>query len=322
MRILQAFPQDGFSYERHGEIATLAPQAWQAWTHWPADAPIGGPPEAVEDRVLLAALDRIERDLSILVDLETIASEVGLSPFHFHRRFAESMGETIGAYVRRTRLEHAATIICRTPTPILDAALRTGYNSQPAFTRAFARRFHATPSRLRAAVAASMPTASRLHHDLVQGTAEVRRDKTPLIAMRFHGGLHLIPGHWRRFARMVTAAGLSLDGAQPVGILYDDPALTAPERMRYDCALVDPGSTFPPLRAPLRRMRMRSGTYASLDVAGPHHLIAEAIFGVCVLWMPRAKRVFGDAPAYEVYGAPPWAAGGHFSARVLVPTDG
>lgn len=321
MRKLHDFPPDDFSYERHGEVAIVARQSWQAWTHWPTDLPASAPPETVEDRVLLAALDRIERDLSARLDLETIAADVGLSPFHFHRRFAEAMGETIGAYVRRTRLEHAATIICRTPTPILDAALRTGYNSQPAFTRAFARRFATTPSRMRAVIAAATPNATQLHHDLVQGTTAVRKEKTDLIAMRFHGGLHLIPNHWRRFARSIRAAGVSLDGAQPIGILYDDPALTAPERMRYDCALVDSGSTFPPLRAPLRRLRMREGAYAGVNVTGPHHLIAEAIFGVCLLWLPRARRLFGDAPAYEVYRAPPWASDGHFEARVLVPLD-
>ncbi len=312
---------DAFSYERLGETFVEERQAWHAWTRWQSEPAAGVPPEAVEDGFLLAVLGRIETDLSVVTDLDTVARQAGLSPFHFHRRFAETMGETLGAYTRRIRLEHAATIICRTSTGILDAALRTGYNSQPAFTRAFSRRFGMTPSRMRAMVLASTPAPRRLHHDLVEGTAAVRQPAARLIAMRFHGGLDLIPYHWRRFARALQAAGVSLDGLSPVGILYDDPALTGPERMRYDCAIIDPGLGLPALRAPFRRLDMREGFFASLDLAGPQHLIAEAIFGVCVIWLPRARRGFGETPAYVIYRAPPWETGHQVAVTVRVPTD-
>lgn len=312
---------DLISYERLGRTFVEERQSWHAWLRWEAEHLSGVPPLAVTDRFLLSALDRIESDLSSVADLESVAAHVGLSPFHFHRRFADMMGESFGAYGRRIRLEHAATLICRSSTGILDAALRTGYGSQPAFTRAFSRRFAMAPSRMRAAVQGATPSPGALHRALADATIPRQQAAARHIAMRFHGGLELIPAHWRQFAHALKEAGFALDGLQAVGILRDDPALTAPERMRYDCTIVDPGLTFPALRAPLRRLALGAGAFAAVPVQGPPHVVAEAIFAVCAVWMPRARRVFGEAPAYVAYARPPWEVGTHVDAVVRVPID-
>lgn len=277
------------------------------------------PPLQVETDFLLATLDWIESDTGAPRTVEGAAERVGMSPFHFHRRFAELMGETFGAYVRRTRLAYAASLICRSSTSIIDAAQRSGYTSQAAFTRAFARQFVLAPNRLRAVVQAQAPYPGQLHFDLVEQAAPVRQSALPLIGMRFHGPLSQVPSHWQRFAIALQAAGVSLDQATAVGILYDDPGFTAPEQTRYDCAIVDTQSRFPVLRAPLRRLTLRETSFVRLDVDGPYLLIPEAVFGVCAVWLPRHRRALGETPAYELFRAPPWSANGRFSASVLVP---
>lgn len=277
------------------------------------------PRAQVDTGFLLSTLDWIESDTSAPRTVEGAAARVGMSPFHFHRRFAELMGETFGAYVRRTRLAHAAALICRSSTSIIEASLRTGYASQEAFTRAFTRQFALPPSRLRSLAQAQAPTPRRLHVDLVEQAVPVRQSALPLVGMRFHGPMSQIPSHWRRFAAALKDAGLPMEPARAVGILYDDPGFTAPERIRYDCTVVDDHSTFPALRAPLRRLSMREAAFVRLDVDGPYHLIPEAVFGVCALWLPRNRRSLGEAPAYEMYRAPPWDAKGHFRVSLMVP---
>ncbi|MBS9476388.1 AraC family transcriptional regulator [Ancylobacter sp. VKM B-3255] len=277
------------------------------------------PRTQVDADFLLATLDWIESDTSAPRTVEVAAERVGMSPFHFHRRFAELMGETFGAYVRRTRLAHAASLICRSSTSIIEASLRSGYASQAAFTRAFARQFAMAPNRLRARAQAEAPKPGRLHVDLVEQAAPVRQGALPLIGMRFHGPMSQIPFHWQRFAEALQAAGLPLEAMTAVGILYDDPGFTAPGQIRYDCTVVDTHTTFPPLRAPLRRLSTREATFVRLNVDGPYHLIPEAVFGVCALWLPRNRRALGEAPAYEMYRAPPWSANGRFQVSLLVP---
>lgn len=53
-------------------------------------------------------LDHIDRHLDTPLELVTLADVTHFSVFHFHRMLATWMGETLGDYVRRRRLEVAA----------------------------------------------------------------------------------------------------------------------------------------------------------------------------------------------------------------------
>src|SRR5215831_21115058 len=82
--------------------------------------------------------------------VERLAAEVGYSRSAFAARFRALVGESPMAYVTRTRLAVAATLLQRTSISIAEIARRTGYSSQPAFARAFKRAFGVTPGAYRA----------------------------------------------------------------------------------------------------------------------------------------------------------------------------
>lgn len=56
------------------------------------------------------------------------------------------MGETLGAHVRRLRLERAAMALRGSATSVTDAAFEAGYESVEAFSRAYRAAFSAAPS--------------------------------------------------------------------------------------------------------------------------------------------------------------------------------
>jgi AraC-like DNA-binding protein len=81
-------------------------------------------------------LEHIDRHLDETLELETLAAVANFSPFHFHRLFAAWMGETLGEYLRRRRLEMAALrLITQPDTPVLHVALSVGFASAEAFAR-------------------------------------------------------------------------------------------------------------------------------------------------------------------------------------------
>src|SRR2546426_166699 len=53
-------------------------------------------------------VEHIDRHLDEPLDLETLAGVANFSSFHFHRLFSAWMGETLGEYLRRRRLEIGA----------------------------------------------------------------------------------------------------------------------------------------------------------------------------------------------------------------------
>ena len=76
----------------------------------------------------------IDAHLDGPLDLNTLAEVAHFSQFHFHRLFSAWMGETLGDYLRRRRLEIAAMRLASQPrTAILNIALSTGFGSAEAF---------------------------------------------------------------------------------------------------------------------------------------------------------------------------------------------
>lgn len=108
------------------------------------------------DRRMHRVLDHIDRNLDRRIDLAELARVSHFSPFHFHRLFSAWMGETVGDYLRRRRVEVAAMRLAAQPRlPVLEAALAVGFGSSEAFTRAFRQHFGASPTAWRRSLPAS-----------------------------------------------------------------------------------------------------------------------------------------------------------------------
>jgi len=83
------------------------------------------------------------------IDIVELAEVAGVHPAHLSRAFREQTGLPVGAYVRRLRIDWAATELARTDAPLSDIAIRAGFADQSHFTRAFKRQTGLTPGRYR-----------------------------------------------------------------------------------------------------------------------------------------------------------------------------
>lgn len=83
-------------------------------------------------------MDHIDDNLGGPLTLPELAAVAGFSPFHFHRIFGAMVGETLGQYIRRLRLERAALQLVADPgKPITTIALECGFSGSAPFARAF-----------------------------------------------------------------------------------------------------------------------------------------------------------------------------------------
>jgi AraC family transcriptional regulator len=104
-----------------------------------------------QDR-MARAIDRLERDLYGEADIAAAAREANCSAFHFYRMFEVITGIGPGEYLRRRRLSEAAMVLAGGgPEKVIDLALRFGYDSPDAFSRAFRREFGCLPTDARKA---------------------------------------------------------------------------------------------------------------------------------------------------------------------------
>lgn len=95
------------------------------------------------------AVDYIETHLADDIDMARPARIAGCAPGSFARLFSLLAGLPLGEYIRRRRLTRAGYEVRSADARVLDIALRWGYDSADAFTRAFARQHGATPTQVR-----------------------------------------------------------------------------------------------------------------------------------------------------------------------------
>lgn len=95
------------------------------------------------------AIEYIESNLESALNVENIAKEAHCSKYHFHRMFFASFQVTCAEYVRRRKLTVAAVELLNTDKSVLDIALKYGYESPNAFTRAFRKLHGINPNQAR-----------------------------------------------------------------------------------------------------------------------------------------------------------------------------
>lgn len=305
-------------------------------------------PRAEYERRMNRVLDHIDRHLDAQLDLPSLADIANFSRYHFHRIFAAWMGETIGDYVRRRRLEVAAHKLAAGGT-VLEVALATGFGSGEAFARAFKVRFGCTPTEWRsdqpgrraaflASQHAQYSNSSQVvskpgqagcgangehgvsNHPYEETTMEVKvMDLPPArIAYRRHIGPYgpSVGEFWERtMLPWLLANGLT--GATCYGIGHDDPSITPPDKCRYDACVeipegFEPGGQFGVSALP-------GGRYALTRYTGSPIGIAQAWNRLMNEWLPSSGLQLDERPCFERYDGLGTQPDGGFTCEICIP---
>ena len=95
------------------------------------------------------SIQYIENHLLDDISVEDIAEHIGISSFYYQKGFSMLCGFTVAEYIRNRRLALAGNEIIGTDHPVIDIALKYGYDSPDSFTKAFTRFHGSTPTAVR-----------------------------------------------------------------------------------------------------------------------------------------------------------------------------
>jgi AraC family transcriptional regulator len=278
-------------------------------------------------------IDHIRAHLGEALALAAIARVAAFSPFHFHRVFRAITGETLFGFIQRLRIEKAAGALGMHPDlSVLGVALDHGFSSAATFARAFRAHFGMSATEWRAGGAerwrtrqdrvrkASTPLRKPGKARTAFAPETVRRKETPMRVqvralpafhvayMRYVGpyGAHGIPALWHRLLRWMEPRGLCTPERTTLGIAYDDPAITAAERCRYDACVVVPADFVADRWVNLTTVP--AGRYAVAGFTGTAHEIGAAWDQVFRNWLPGSGYEPDDRACYELYRGDPTVA--------------
>ena len=265
---------------------------------------------------LLKVLIHIQQNLDEPLSLEQLASIACLSPHHFHRVFTGMLGESLHNHIRRLRLERAAKQLTRTRYPVTEIALRAGYETHEAFTRAFRQAFAIAPSLFRKNHRPEpiVRAQSDVHYTEIQRlrnfharkpSPEIMNVKVikhqPLrVAFIRHVGPYCEVGPtWDRLCTELGRQGLIGANTRFIGLSHDDPSVTAPENLRHD-ACITVGDDFQP-SGDIGVQIVPGGDYAVLTHFGPYEKFSESYEKLLGEWLPRSGRQLSSASCFELY---------------------
>ncbi len=241
---------------------------------------------------ILRVMVHIQSHLDEELDLDELASIACFSPHHFHRIFRGLVGETLADHIRRLRLERAAQRLKSTGRPVTDIAFEAGYEAHEAFTRAFRTRFGASPTGYRDAHPA--PESS--------GPIEVRVERFAPMRVAFvrHvGPFKDVGSAWGTVMGWAGMRGMFGAHTRAIGIIHDDPDITAPEKLRYDAAVTIVRDVTP--EGVIGVQEIAAGEYAMAQHRGPYDRISETYARICGEWLPASGRELAAMPALEFY---------------------
>lgn len=91
----------------------------------------------------------VEKNIENEPTLERMAADMGYSKFYCSAKFHEHVGISYKEYVLKRKLALAAELLIKTDERMIDIAVRYGFSSHEAFTRAFRKNYGYSPSHFR-----------------------------------------------------------------------------------------------------------------------------------------------------------------------------
>lgn len=183
------------------------------------------------------AMEYVETHLSDTIDYDIVARIACCSTYHFQRMFPFITNVSLSEYIRRRRLTLAAFELQQSGTKVIDIALKYGYESPEAFSRAFKKMHGVMPmsARDKGVTLKAYPRLS--FHISIRGDVEMNYRMEEKQAFEMFGVTTVvnsdddhpfidIPAFWTTCVtdgtvdRIRTAAGLGGNG-QIHGMLYN-----------------------------------------------------------------------------------------------------
>ncbi|MFE5877079.1 GyrI-like domain-containing protein [Rhodococcus sp. NPDC056506] len=256
------------------------------------------------------ALDYIEGNLSGEIDTAEMARLATTSEYHFRRMFSALAGIPVSEYIRRRRLTLAGAELSVSRSGVLETAVKYGYSSAEAFTRAFTTFHGVSPGAVKRAPAVLKSQPKLVIHVTLEGATPMDYmlvDKPALTVVGFktrvplvHEGPNSAIEDFTRTVDKVALRGLrELSDQEPEGIVsvVDNLAHPRTEGTELDYYLgVVTGETAP---SGFEALSVDAHTWAVFTADGSAIEPVQYLWrDICTEWFPA--NPFRSVPGPEI----------------------
>lgn len=241
-------------------------------------------------------LDYINEHLNEKPDLTTLSQIANVSSFHFHRIFKAIIGENLGGYVQRIRLEYIAGKLKTTDMSLSSLAEKAGYTTEQALSKAFKKHFGVPPSTYKLVSSEKKTYDEQLHPQIYE------IEQKNLIYIRViapYGTKEVYNRAWEELHQFATENNLLQASNEWLGISFDDPNTTNANKCRfYACLAIE--KSFP-ATGKIGCKKIKSGLYAVFTHRGSYQNLNDFYKHIWFGWLPSSGYRLRRATFFEKY---------------------
>lgn len=244
----------------------------------------------------------INNHLSELIDLAKLANLTHFSPYHFHRIARAFLGEPIGAYIVRMRLETAAKLLRYTDMPVVEIAERVGYNMPSSLSKAFKLQYNITPIDYRNNKNYVIMKTFETEIDLaIRKMKIVEVPQREVIYIKQKGEYKELDfaGAWGALWGCIKEQNLFTAGIEHIAIYHDDPHVTEADKLRTDICLVVHKKAKP--KGAIGVKTLAGGKFALFHYQGSYQNLDAVYNTIYAKLLPESELKLRDDDVFEKY---------------------
>jgi len=247
-------------------------------------------------------IEYINNHLDEDIDLEKLADISNFSKWHFQRMMRAYLGEPIGIYIIRLRVETAAKLLRYSKMSISDIAYQVGYNTPSSLSKVFRMFYLISPSEYRNNKNYSIMKPIRLNENLDMKAPVIKNlESKQAIYLKLTGNYQALDfgAAWGRLWQFVKENKLFSAGIEHLAIYHDDPKVTEESKLRTDICLALPKKTEP--KGEIGVKTIEGGKYAIFLYTGSYEHLGAVYDTIYGKWLPESGERLRNYHCFEKY---------------------
>lgn len=252
-------------------------------------------------RCVNIVVEYINNHLGEEIDLEKLAEISHFSPYHFHRIMKAFIGEPLGAFIVRTRIETAAQLLRYSKMSVSDIAYQIGYGTPSSLSKAFKQFYGISPNEYRNNKDYIIMKPTEVNPEL-DVTMEVREQQPKKVIYIRLTGAYMALSYceaWKKLYAYVSEEKINPGSLEYICIYHDDPKVTEPKNLRTDVCFTVPVAVQP--KGEIGVKEIPGGKYLVFRYKGPYSNLGAVYDTIYGHWIPEGGYVISNARGYEVY---------------------
>lgn len=255
------------------------------------------------EKAVNKAIDYINSHLFETPDLKHLSLIANISEYHFHRIFKSIIGENVGEYINRIRLEYIAECLQMTKHNLDEIASKTGYGTKYALSKAFKKHFGVSPSVFRACDKDPFNFFGRNEREIIDLCPQIKDIVSKrIVYIRIidqYGANEAYRTAWKKLGLFAKENNLIKNNTEFLGLSFDNPTITLPKNCRfYACFTIE--SDVKPT-GPFGIQNIRGGLYAIFTLRGSYDKLLDMYYNIYMKWLPKSNYKLRKGGAFEKY---------------------